>query len=232
MVNFLQGALSSLGRKYVMAVTGLLLGTFILLHAVGNSTLFQGKAALNAYAEQLHSLGLVIPLAELILLNIFLLHIIVGISVFWFNRQAYGYGKRYAVQNSAGGETWGSRTMPWTGLALLAFLFLHLFNVRFVDSNLLIADVVEQTLAHPVYILCYLGGITALILHASHGFWSLLQTLGVHHPRYNNLMQNGIRLLAALICLVFFAVIAQCYGERCLVTSFSTSSLFSAQNNS
>jgi succinate dehydrogenase / fumarate reductase cytochrome b subunit len=103
MVNFLQGALSSLGRKYVMAVTGLLLGTFILLHAVGNSTLFQGKAALNAYAEQLHSLGPIIPLAEFFLLNIFLLHIVVGISVFWFNRQAHG---RYAVQNSAGGKTW------------------------------------------------------------------------------------------------------------------------------
>ncbi|MCW5211818.1 succinate dehydrogenase cytochrome b subunit [Desulfobulbus sp. TB] len=204
MVNFLQGALSSLGRKYIMAVTGLLLGTFILFHAVGNSTLFQGKAALNAYAEQLHSLGPIIPLAELILLNIFLLHIIVGISVFWLNRQARG---RYAVQNSAGGETWGSRTMPWTGLVILAFLFLHLFNVRFVDSTLLIADVVEKTLAHPVYTFCYIGGITALILHTSHGFWSLLQTLGVHHPRYNILMQGGACVLASLIALVFLGVI-------------------------
>lgn len=204
MVNFLQDALSSLGRKYVMAVTGLLLGTFVLIHAVGNSTLFQGKAALNAYAEQLHSLGPIIPLAEFFLLNIFLLHIVVGISVFWFNRQARG---RYAVQNSAGGETWGSRTMPWTGLSLLAFLFLHLFNVRFIDSNLLIADVVEQTLAHPVYTLCYLGGITALILHTSHGFWSLLQTLGVHHPRYNILMRGGSRVLVSLITLVFLGII-------------------------
>ncbi|WYD81830.1 MAG: succinate dehydrogenase cytochrome b subunit [Candidatus Electrothrix gigas] len=204
MVNFLQGALSSLGRKYVMAVTGFLLGTFILLHAVGNSALFQGKAALNAYAEQLHSLGPIIPLAEFFLLNIFLLHIVVGISVFWFNRQAYG---RYAVQNSAGGKTWGSRTMPWTGLVILAFLFLHLLTVRFVDSNLPIADVVEQTLAYPVYTVCYLGGITALILHTSHGFWSLLQTLGVHHPRYNILMRGGTYVAVLFISLVFLGII-------------------------
>ncbi len=206
MFDLLKGALSSLGRKYIMAITGLFLGVFLLFHAAGNSSLFQGKAAFNVYAEQLHSLGPLVPIAELLLLSIFVLHIIFGISLFWLNRGAIG--SRYAVKSSAGGETWGSRTMPWTGLIVFVFLLLHLINVRFVDPNLPIADVVEQTLAHPLYTLLYLCGITALVLHTSHGFWSLLQTFGVHHPRYNILMRNGARLLAVLICLIFFAVIA------------------------
>ncbi|MCI5150592.1 MAG: succinate dehydrogenase, partial [Candidatus Electrothrix sp. MAN1_4] len=152
-----------------------------------------------------HSLGPLVPIAELLLLGIFLLHILFGVSLFCLNQEARS--KKYAVNNSAGGKTWGSRTMPWTGLLILAFLLLHLFNVRFVDQALPIADVVEQTLTHPLYTLFYLSGITALTLHISHGFWSLLQSWGINHPRYNLLMRNGARLLAALICLVFFAVI-------------------------
>ena len=205
MFDFLQGTLSSLGRKYTMAGTGFLLGVFLLTHAAGNSFIFQGKAAFNAYAEQLHSLGPLVPVAEILLLIIFLTHIFIGISLFLKNQDAAG--SRYAVKSSSGGETWGSRTMPWTGLTILAFLLLHLFNVRFVDQTLPIADVVEQTLAHPLYTFFYLSGITALILHISHGFWSLLQTWGIHHPRHNSLIQGGAYLLATLICMVFLGVV-------------------------
>ncbi|CAK8725330.1 Succinate dehydrogenase subunit C [Candidatus Electrothrix aarhusensis] len=205
MFDFLQGTLSSLGRKYTMAVTGFLLGVFLLIHAVGNSFVFIGKDAFNAYAEQLHSLGPLVPVAEILLLIIFLSHIFIGITLFLKNQDAAG--SRYAVKTSSGGETWGSRTMPWTGLIILAFLLLHLFNVRFVDQILPIADVVEQTLAYPLYTFLYLAGITALILHISHGFWSLLQTWGVYHPRHNSLVRSGAYLLTTLICMVFLGVI-------------------------
>ncbi len=205
MFDFLQGTLTSLGRKYTMAATGFLLGVFLLTHAAGNSLIFQGKISFNAYAEQLHSLGPLVPVAEILLLIIFLTHIALGISLFLKNQDAAG--SRYVVKNFSGGETWGSRTMPWTGLTILAFLLLHLFNVRFVEQTLPIADVVGQTLAHPLYTLFYLCGITALVLHTSHGFWSLLQTWGVHHPRYNSLIRGGACALAALICMVFIGVI-------------------------
>jgi succinate dehydrogenase / fumarate reductase cytochrome b subunit len=206
MFDLLQGARSSLGRKYIMAVTGVFLGVFLFFHAAGNSILFHGKVAFNAYAAQLHSLGPLVSLAELFLLGIFLLHITFGVSLFWMNQKARS--KRYAVTKSAGGETWGSRTMPWTGLIVLFFLLLHLSNVRFVEPDLPIADVVEQTLTYPLYTLLYLLGITALVLHTSHGFWSLLQTFGLYRPRSTPLLRNGARLLAALICLVFIAVTA------------------------
>ena len=63
MSDFLQAILSSPGRKYIMAVSGFLLGVFMLFHAAGNSFIFYGKTALNAYAEHLHSLGPLIPAA-------------------------------------------------------------------------------------------------------------------------------------------------------------------------
>ncbi|WPD24202.1 MAG: succinate dehydrogenase cytochrome b subunit [Candidatus Electrothrix scaldis] len=205
MVDFLKGTFSSLSRKYTMSVTGFLLGVFLLIHAAGNSFIFQGKMAFNAYAEQLHSLGPLVPMVELLLLFTFSIHIIFGLTLYLANRVATG--SRYAVKHSAGGQTWGSRTMPWTGLTLLAFLLLHLSNVRFIEEGALIGDVVEQTLANPIYTLLYLVGIVALTLHVSHGFWSLLQTWGLYHPRYNRLTRLGAWALAALISLVFCAVI-------------------------
>ena len=205
MVDFLKGIFSSLGRKYIMALTGFLLGVFLLIHAAGNSFIFQGKAAFNAYAEQLHSLGPLVPAVELLLFLIFLTHIIFGVTLLGANREARG--SRYAVKNYAGGESWGSRTMPWTGLTLLAFLLLHLCNVRFIEEGASLGDVVEQTLTNPFYALFYLVGITVLTLHVSHGFWSLLQTWGLYHPRYNRLTRLGARTLSLLVGLVFYSVI-------------------------
>ena len=92
MFDFLQGTLTSLGRKYTMAVSGFFLGVFLLTHAAGNSFIFQGKAAFNAYAEQLHSLGLLVPVAEFFLLIIFLTHIFIGIALFLKTRMQLAAG--------------------------------------------------------------------------------------------------------------------------------------------
>ena len=68
---FIQICTSSLGKKYIMAITGLMLGGFLLVHAAGNSSIFWGRSAFLAYAEHLHALGPLIPTAEIILLTIF-----------------------------------------------------------------------------------------------------------------------------------------------------------------
>ncbi|XOF35128.1 MAG: succinate dehydrogenase cytochrome b subunit [Candidatus Electrothrix sp. YB6] len=205
MFGFLQSVTSSLGRKYIMAATGLLLGDFLLIHAIGNSFIFQGKVAFNAYAEHLHSLDPLIPLSELLLAAVFLLHIVTGISLFLENRKARG--SRYAVRKSAGGQTWGTRTMPWTGAAILAFLILHLLTVRFVDHAVSVADTVVTVLGNPLLSFLYFLGVTALALHISHGFWSLFQSFGINHPQYNRLIRRGGYLLTALISCIFLSVI-------------------------
>ena len=79
---FIQTCRSSLGKKYIMALTGFMLGGFLLVHTIGNSTIFWGRSAFNAYAHHLHSLGIFVPIFEIGLYSIFFLHVFVGITLF------------------------------------------------------------------------------------------------------------------------------------------------------
>ena len=196
---------SSLGKKYIMACTGLLLGCFLLVHAAGNTTIFLGREMFLSYAEHLHSLGFLVHLAELALLTVFFLHVVTALMLFVGNRGARP--SRYAVQRSAGGRSWGSKSMPWTGLVILAFILVHLANFHFRDPDRSIADLVAAVLGRPSYTLLYVVGLTALGLHISHGFWSLFQSLGVNHPKYDGLIRGGGLVLSALIGAVFWGIV-------------------------
>ncbi len=197
---FIETCTSSVGKKYIMALTGLLLGSFLLIHAAGNSSIFWGRAAFISYAAHLHSLGILVNIFEIGLLAVFLLHVATGTLLFLENRRARP--SRYEIVRSAGGRTWGSRTMPYTGLVILAFLLLHLANFHFTDHDLPIADIVTPVLANPLYTLLYGIGMAALALHTSHGFWSLFQSLGISHPRYD----RAIRVLAWICCAAIIGV--------------------------
>lgn len=205
MTHFTQLFSSSPGKKYIMAFSGLLLGCFLCVHAAGNSSLFWGRKAFLSYAEHLHSLGILIPVAEMSLAVVFLLHISVGLLLFLQNNNART--SRYAVQNSAGGRTWGSRTMPYTGFLLLIFIIFHLFNFHFTDKERPIADIVTEILTKPLYFMLYFTGMTALGLHLSHGFWSIFQTIGLNHPLYNRLIRNGSLVITSILFLIFSTIL-------------------------
>jgi succinate dehydrogenase / fumarate reductase cytochrome b subunit len=196
---------SSVGKKYIMALTGLLLGGFLLVHAAGNSTIFLGRGAFLSYAAHLHALGFVVAVAEVLLFALFLTHVSTGLVLFLENRLARR--SRYAVCSSAGGRTWGSATMPYTGLLVLAFLSLHLANFRFGDQEASIADIVAAVLARPLYSFLYGTGLSALALHVSHGFWSLFQSAGISHPKYDRLLRGCAWLACGLIITVFAAIV-------------------------
>ncbi|MGI6655601.1 MAG: succinate dehydrogenase cytochrome b subunit [Desulfobulbus sp.] len=211
---FIQTCRSSLGKKYIMALTGLMLVGFLLVHTIGNSTIFWGRSAFNAYAHHLHSLGVFIPVFEICLLAIFLLHVFTGITLWLQNQKARG--SKYEVQANAGGRTIGSRTMPYTGIAILIFILIHLCNFHFVEKTEVktISDFVTQVLNNPFYTLIYTAGISLLFIHLSHGLWSLLQTLGISHPRYDALLRILAWALAIImggvfLLITFLMVIAQ-----------------------
>lgn len=206
MSRFMQICASSVGRKYIMALTGLLLGGFLLFHAAGNSLIFQSRDAFAAYAEHLRSLGPLLSAAGMLLLIILLLHIVTGISLVLRNVTAKG--KRYAVSRLTIRRSWAARTMAFTGAANIAFLLLHLGTVRFADQTVPAADRVGRVLADPVFALLYAAGITALALHVSHGFWSMTQSLGIHHPNWNSLIRDCGLLAAILIAGVFLGIVA------------------------
>jgi succinate dehydrogenase / fumarate reductase cytochrome b subunit len=205
MSRFLKICASTLGRKHIMALTGLLLGGFLVFHAAGNSLIFQSREAFSAYAQRLHSLGLLLPTAGVLLLLVFFIHIVTGISLLLRNRRAAG--RRYAVSASAGGQTLASRAMSFTGLANLAFLLLHLATVRFADQAVPTVERISRVLTDPPLAALYAAGIAALALHISHGFQSAPQSLGVSHPRWNRLLRILGCLAAALIIGVFADII-------------------------
>lgn len=204
---FIQTCQSSLGKKYIMALTGLMLGGFLLIHTVGNSTIFWGREAFNAYAHHLHSLGIFVPIFELGLLSIFLIHVFTGILLWLQNRSARG-ASRYEVQKNPGGRTWGSQTMIYTGAGILVFILIHLVNFHFVEKTevVTISDVVTKILNNPGFTLIYILGMGVLALHISHGFWSIFQTFGISHPRWNTPIRVVTWATAAIMIAVFVLV--------------------------
>jgi succinate dehydrogenase / fumarate reductase cytochrome b subunit len=195
---------SSVGKKSFMAASGLLLSLFLLTHLIGNSISFWGREAYNSYAEKLHSLGVIIYLFEIGLLALFLIHIITGILLFLENLGARP--SRYAVNASAGGRSWGSRTMPYTGVIILIFIIVHLLNFHFTDKSVPVSDLVRNLLSRPGLGIFYIIALLAVALHLSHGTWSLFQSFGFNHEKYNQLLLKGGLIFSIVVGIVFIFI--------------------------
>ena len=185
---FLDILKSSIGKKLMMAVTGLGFCGFLTAHLAGNLFIYIGQDAFNLYAERLHSLGFIITVMELGLLLFAVVHVLTGLTLFYQNVMARPV--RYAVNKSAGGRSIGSRTMPYTGILLLVFVVLHLLDFHFVDKNqTTIYHLVDSALSVPWYALFYVFAVIIAAIHVSHGLWSAFQTLGANHPKYMPLIK-------------------------------------------
>lgn len=196
---------SSIGKKLMMAVTGLGFCGFLASHLAGNLTLFGGRDAFNSYAEKLHSLGLIINLAEIGLLVFAVIHVSVGITLFYQNITARPV--RYKKNKSSGGRTIGSRTMPYTGVILLGFVILHLQNFHFVDkTGTTIYEIVATAFSNPMYVGIYVAAVIVAAIHVSHGLWSAFQTVGANHLKYMPIIR-GAGILFSLVVGVGFGLI-------------------------
>jgi succinate dehydrogenase / fumarate reductase cytochrome b subunit len=110
-------------------------------------------------------------------------HITTGLVLFLQNRKARPVS--YTTYASAGGRTLSSRTMPYTGLIILAFVVFHLFHFTFVDKTAAtIFDLVTVAFNRPGVTALYAVAMVIVALHVRHGFWSAFQTIGANHPKY------------------------------------------------
>jgi succinate dehydrogenase / fumarate reductase cytochrome b subunit len=193
---------SSVGKKLMMAITGLSFCGFLAAHLAGNLTIYSGRDAFNSYAEHLHSLGILLTIAEWGLVVLAIVHIATGLTLFYQNLRARPV--RYSVNKSAGGRTWGSATMPYTGVLMLGFVIVHLINFHFVDkSNTTIFEIVTSAFHQPGYVVFYVAAMLILALHVSHGLWSAFQTIGANHPKYMPLIRT-IGILFAIVMVFGF----------------------------
>jgi succinate dehydrogenase / fumarate reductase cytochrome b subunit len=202
---FIDTLSTSIGKKLLMAVTGLGFCMFLVIHMLGNLTLYGGKELFMAYVEHLHALSVLIAAAEFGLVFFACIHITTGVILFFENRRARPVG--YAMKKTAGGRTIGSATMPYTGFIILCFLILHLFNFRFIEQTpQIIFQAVYVTLSDVFFKVIYIAAIVIVALHVRHGFWSLFQTLGANNIKYMPIIQ-AIGIAFALLALAGFGFI-------------------------
>ncbi|MEW5950865.1 MAG: succinate dehydrogenase cytochrome b subunit [Elusimicrobia bacterium] len=195
---------SSIGRKTIMAASGLALAFFMLVHLAENLLLLKGEAAYNGWVDFLLSNPL-IPVAEIGLLILFLAHIITGLWVRYENYKAGGFSK-YEESKSQGGRTIGSATMIYTAFALLAYLVYHMIHFRFADHSVGFYQMVTEAFRNKLFVSVYVAGALALALHLSHGFQSAFQTLGLNHDKYSFLIKAAGYAVA--VSMILFAMLS------------------------
>jgi len=179
---------SSIGKKLIMAITGLGFCVFLVSHLAGNLILYVGNDAFNSYAERLHSLGPLLILAETGLLIFGVVHISTGVYLSYQNFRARPV--RYKKKKNAGGRTIGSSTMPYTGFLILIFIIFHLIDFHFVEkADRSLYQIVLETFSTPGYTVFYILSIAVVATHIDHGCWSVLQTLGVNNLEYMSILR-------------------------------------------
>ncbi len=200
---FIQILFSSIARKQIMALTGLSFCAFLAVHLFGNLTIYGGENSFNSYSDRLHSLGVLINMAEIGLLLLAVIHIFFAAVLYVEN--LYARPVRYAVKKNAGGRTISSTLMPYTGLYLLIFVIIHLVTFHFADrGDRGLFQLVAGVFSSPAYVVFYIFSMIVAAFHVKHGFWSAFQTLGANHPKYMPVIR--------VISLVFSLCVAAGFG--------------------
>jgi len=194
---------STIGKKVVMASTGIVLFGFVLAHMAGNLQLYLGADALDRYAvflrEFLHGGGLWI--ARAVLLACVVLHVWAATSLTLADRAARPVGYR---EWEARESTWASRSMRWSGVVILVFVVYHLLDMTFgvvnpgFEPGHVYRNVVASFRSVPVS-LFYIVAMLLLWSHLRHGVWSMLRTLGLSHPRYEELADRLAAVFATVV---------------------------------
>jgi succinate dehydrogenase / fumarate reductase cytochrome b subunit len=200
---------STVGKKIVMAVTGVILFGFVIGHLAGNLQVYEGPAKLNAYGAFLHSIGEILWPVRIILLTCITLHIIATVQLALRKKRArpIGYSRKQAIASSA------SRTMYWSGPIVLAFIIFHLLHLTagYIHPG---AAYIEGDVYHNVVSgfqvwwvsLSYIVAISLLGLHLRHGLWSMFQSVGINQPKYTAAFKQAALVIALLIVLGYISI--------------------------
>ncbi|MDO9171922.1 MAG: succinate dehydrogenase cytochrome b subunit [bacterium] len=221
MSTFRSHVWSSVGKKMITGLTGLMLVGFVAVHLLGNLTLFipDRGHAFNAYAYFLeHAVhGWLILAFEAGLLAVFGFHIVSAITVAWTDkRKARPVG--YALVRNAGGKSrkgLPSTSMIVTGLSLAIFVILHVKMFKFADHPAVVYDgkemkdlyaVVVAAFKQPLIAGAYVAVMGMLGFHLRHGFWSAFQSLGWNNDRAIVVLENLARVVAVLFAVGFLVL--------------------------
>lgn len=200
-----------IGIKAAMSVSGIFLALFLVVHVLGNLTVYGGRGLMNGYARALESNVVVwiIWAIRALLLAALVIHVIAALLLTWRRRRArpVPYARRENVQAGL-----PSLTMFWTGLAILAYAAYHVLHMALgvvhpdfhgdedVYDNLIVG------LRQPIPAAIYLAAMIALGLHLWHGLYAFLTTLGWRSPRSTPKVRSGAAALGTAIALAFASI--------------------------
>jgi len=218
MTKIFQLATSTLGRKYIMGITGVGLVGFIVIHMLGNLQIFLGQDTLNHYAVLLKSSVEVLWGFRLGLLGLVVLHIAAAVSLVLDNKKArvQDYQNKATVQAS-----YASRTMKYSGIIVLAFLIYHILHftakvthpeyheLEVMLDGKMVPDVYTMVIhgfSNPWISIFYIISVGLLCMHLSHGVSSMFQSLGLRTKNNEGLLQYSAHGLSVIIFLGMSAV--------------------------
>lgn len=207
---------TSLGKKYIMAVTGLLMVGFVIAHMLGNLSIFGGANGINSYAEHLRAFPPLLWAFRGVMALAFVVHIWMGFSLYLENKAARPV--QYANKKNER-TTFSARTMIWTGLLLGAFVIYHLLHFTLHALNPEFAQMVEPVTGRfnvfemvvtsfnkfGVSVL-YVAAMIVLLLHLRHGVQSFFQSLGWTNERTHCGIETGGRWMGGLVAFGFLFI--------------------------
>lgn len=215
---------SSLGKKYIMALSGLGLIGFVFAHLLGNLQIFAGPEVLNNYAQKLKDLGPLLWVARIGLIGLFVAHAVTAAQLSIENKQARPVGYQNPSTIKA---TLTSRTMLISGLVVLAYVIYHLlhFTCHKVDPSFAALvdaqgrhDVYRMLIlgfSHPAVSISYIVAMFFLAAHLKHGASSVFQSLGLNTPKYSRLTKWFGPILAGVV-FFGYSIIPLCVWIGCL----------------
>jgi succinate dehydrogenase / fumarate reductase cytochrome b subunit len=209
---------STIGKKVIMAVSGLILVGFVIVHMVGNLQEFIGPAKMNGYSAFLKSTGELLWLVRLVLFTALVLHVLMAYQLTRIKAKARPIGYQ---QRTPQVSTIASRSMRWGGVLLLAFIVFHILHMTtgtvfpvasrpdaqypaFSQTN--VYGNVIAAFRNPVVTAVYVVAMLFLLLHLFHGAWSSVRTLGLARPSIHPLERRISTVIAVVVWLGFTAV--------------------------
>jgi succinate dehydrogenase / fumarate reductase cytochrome b subunit len=199
---------TTIGKKAIMASTGVILAGFVVAHLAGNLQIFLGPDQFNGYARFLHSVPDLLWPARIVLLISVILHIWSSLHLAVIKSEARPIGY---VKTTHSGSTYASRTMYWSGPIIAAFVAYHLMQFTFGVGGTPYQELdaygnVINGFRVPVVAIFYVIAMAMLCMHLRHGLWSLFQSLGFNHPRHTPRIRRAATIAALLIFFGFISI--------------------------
>jgi succinate dehydrogenase / fumarate reductase cytochrome b subunit len=200
---------SSVGKKMIMAVTGLIWVAYLITHVLANLLVFQGPSKINAYSAFLHGTGGALWSVRLVLIAALVLHVIAAVQLAARGKEARPVG--YVAGREPQVSTLASRTIRWGGALILAFLVYHIlhFTVGTAHPGFVEGDPyhnVATGFRNLIVVVFYLIAMAAVGLHLYHGVWSSGRSLGMSPPSPRPLRRTLALVLALFIWLGFSVI--------------------------